>query len=458
MAEIDQIVSRPAAGLNILDDRSLLRLIWLLLLVPYVGLLWVPLYNACAALTGLVYHSGAMTSDVDSVVLAFFVAFFLLVTVMGFVAVRWRHPTTLARLDEWGLGGRQIGTWITWLLVGSNFYTAYTVIAVPALVYAAGAYAVYSRRFAHVSRRLAAISARSRRTVLRGGLKRRPQACKPQVCDHGGGRFAMVMHRWWGNKFCKRTCKNAYLREHHHTLSGWVIPQFFRFAGGACLAAAVAVAVLTLLLASANTAPAAEQPAAGASLEFNKEDGTLYIDWSGPIVAGMADDLRAALDNYSMLLDRVVLFLDSAGGRVDDGDRVIAVLNEIKLRHQLITVVPHGKLCASMCIPIFLQGEDRLAARASLWLFHEAAQRQANGILRTDTAETWRLFRKYYRDHIGGRSSACAERAVFTDLPFAFDDRRIGKRSELDACCVFRHWAGVMPICLLNARWNAASD
>src|SRR5262245_62808910 len=49
-----------------------------------------------------------------------------------------------------------------------------------------------------------------------------------------------------------------------------------------------------------------------------------------------------------------------------------------------------------MCIPIFLQGEDRLAAPASIWLFHEAAQRQANGILRTDTAETWRLFRKYY--------------------------------------------------------------
>jgi hypothetical protein len=23
----------------------------------------------------------------------------------------------------------------------------------------------------------------------------------------------MVTHRWWGNKFCKRTCKGAYLRE-----------------------------------------------------------------------------------------------------------------------------------------------------------------------------------------------------------------------------------------------------
>ena len=159
---------------------------------------------------------------------------------------------------------------------------------------------------------------------------------------------------------------------------------------------ATAVVVLTLLLAFFNAAPGEEQPATGVASEFNKEDGTLYIDWSGPIVAGMADNLRAAVGKCGMTLNRLVLFLDSAGGKVDDGDRVIEVLNEIKLRHELITVVPHGKLCASMCIPIFLQGEDRLAARASIWLFHEAAQRRANGVLRTDTAETWRLFRKYY--------------------------------------------------------------
>jgi hypothetical protein len=36
---------------------------------------------------------------------------------------------------------------------------------------------------------------------------------QPQVCDHCRGRFGMVTHRWWGNKFCKRTCKDAYLRE-----------------------------------------------------------------------------------------------------------------------------------------------------------------------------------------------------------------------------------------------------
>jgi ClpP protease-like protein len=181
-----------------------------------------------------------------------------------------------------------------------------------------------------------------------------------------------------------------------NTLSGLIMPKFFTFAGRAYLAAAATIAVLTLLLAPANAVPSEEQAAAGASVEFNKEDGTLYIDWLGPIVAGMANDLRSAFDKYGAISQRVVLFLDSPGGQVEEGDRVIEVLNEIKLQHQLITVVPHGKLCASMCIPIFLQGEDRLAARASLWIFHEAAQRQANGGQRTDMAETWRLFRKYY--------------------------------------------------------------
>jgi len=150
---------------------------------------------------------------------------------------------------------------------------------------------------------------------------RRPEVCKHQVCDHCGGRFGMVTHRWWGNKFCKRACKNAHRRENHHTQSGWLIPRSFTFAGGgACLAAAVAVAVVTLLLlASANAAPSEEQSAAGISLEFNREDGALYIDLSGPIVAGTADDVRAALGKHDTTLNRVVLFLDSAGGKVDDG-------------------------------------------------------------------------------------------------------------------------------------------
>ena len=81
---------------------------------------------------------------VDMAALAVFVFFFLLITVMGFAAARWQRPKTLAQIDEWGLGGRRFGTWITWFLVGGDFYTAYTVIAVPALVYAVGAYGFFA--------------------------------------------------------------------------------------------------------------------------------------------------------------------------------------------------------------------------------------------------------------------------------------------------------------------------
>jgi SSS family solute:Na+ symporter len=83
-------------------------------------------------------------ADIDWTALGVFVLFFAAVTIMGFVAARWRKPATLAHLDEWGLGGRQFGTWVTWFLVGGDFYTAYTVIAVPALVYAVGAYGFFA--------------------------------------------------------------------------------------------------------------------------------------------------------------------------------------------------------------------------------------------------------------------------------------------------------------------------
>jgi len=45
----------------------------------------------------------------------------------------------MEHLDEWGLGGRNFGSWITWFLIGGDIYTAYTFVAVPALVFGAGA-------------------------------------------------------------------------------------------------------------------------------------------------------------------------------------------------------------------------------------------------------------------------------------------------------------------------------
>jgi SSS family solute:Na+ symporter len=74
----------------------------------------------------------------DPVTIAVFLFFFALVTGLGFVAARWRAGD-LSQLHEWGLGGRRFGTMVAWFLLGGDIYTAYTFIAVPALMFGAGA-------------------------------------------------------------------------------------------------------------------------------------------------------------------------------------------------------------------------------------------------------------------------------------------------------------------------------
>ncbi len=74
---------------------------------------------------------------------AVFVVLFLLVTWLGFVAAHWRKAD-LNQLHEWGLGGRRFGTVVTWFLLGGDLYTAYTFIAVPALVFGAGAFGFFA--------------------------------------------------------------------------------------------------------------------------------------------------------------------------------------------------------------------------------------------------------------------------------------------------------------------------
>src|ERR671935_997438 len=76
--------------------------------------------------------------NTDALALTIFVILFALVALMGFVAARWRRGD-LSILDEWGLAGRRFGSVVTWFLLGGDLYTAYTFIAVPALVFGSGA-------------------------------------------------------------------------------------------------------------------------------------------------------------------------------------------------------------------------------------------------------------------------------------------------------------------------------
>jgi SSS family solute:Na+ symporter len=81
------------------------------------------------------------TSGINGVALAVLIALFALVTIAGFMATRFKQADSLESLEEWGLGGRKFGTWITWFLLGGDLYTAYTFVAVPAAMFATGAVA-----------------------------------------------------------------------------------------------------------------------------------------------------------------------------------------------------------------------------------------------------------------------------------------------------------------------------
>ena len=82
-------------------------------------------------------------SNLNLVATSVFIFFFLLVTVLGFWASRWKAGD-LNSLHQWGLGGRQFGPWVTWFLIGGDLYTAYTMIAVPAIVYGIGAFGFFA--------------------------------------------------------------------------------------------------------------------------------------------------------------------------------------------------------------------------------------------------------------------------------------------------------------------------
>lgn len=67
----------------------------------------------------------------------------VLVTVLGFLAIRWRAGD-LTRLQEWGLAGKRLGTTLSWFMLGGDIYTAYSFIAVPALIFSSGALGFFS--------------------------------------------------------------------------------------------------------------------------------------------------------------------------------------------------------------------------------------------------------------------------------------------------------------------------
>ena len=79
--------------------------------------------------------------------------------------------------------------------------------------------------------------------------------------------------------------------------------------------------------------------------------------------------------NGNMKLITFIIDLNSPGGAIAEGENVIRQIDAMRRTHQIDTRVRAGRACYSMCVPIFLQGEERIAAANARFMFHEPTAR-----------------------------------------------------------------------------------
>lgn len=102
-----------------------------------------------------------------------------------------------------------------------------------------------------------------------------------------------------------------------------------------------------------------------------QEGNAIVFLWRDEVKFPMSLRLKETFQEWRGQVDHVIIDFSSPGGAVAEGREVIAVINEMKKTHLVETRVQQGRVCASMCVPIYLQGEKRTAHPASRWMFHE---------------------------------------------------------------------------------------
>ncbi len=133
-------------------------------------------------------------------------------------------------------------------------------------------------------------------------------------------------------------------------------------------------------------------------LPYDSASEAIVMQWDGGVARPMGDQIQAAFEAHKHAAKKVVFRINSGGGSVAEGERVIRLLREIRQTHKLETVVDRGNRCGSMCVFIYLQGERRVAALSSLWLFHEVSHHDpvTKQITRLDRPGWERLVNAYF--------------------------------------------------------------
>lgn len=131
-------------------------------------------------------------------------------------------------------------------------------------------------------------------------------------------------------------------------------------------------------------------------------EDTVFLHWRGQIEAPMESKIADAFESHKNDGHTFVLALSSPGGSIDHGARVARLLRRMGETHRIETVVEAGKRCASMCVPVYLQGTRRTAAADAQFMFHEVSYRESLSDdevavpERAKVSATDHLFEKYF--------------------------------------------------------------
>lgn len=96
------------------------------------------------------------------------------------------------------------------------------------------------------------------------------------------------------------------------------------------------------------------------------------VQLHGTIAAPLADEfeniLTRAPEGYLLILD-----LDSHGGSLREGLKIIGLMRAEKAKRRVITTVDNGQKCGSMCVFLFAEGTRRWAGEVASFMFHGAS-------------------------------------------------------------------------------------
>ncbi len=109
----------------------------------------------------------------------------------------------------------------------------------------------------------------------------------------------------------------------------------------------------------------------GPALEIFEESDGVVFRWAHGVDAPMAYRFETAFAEWKHRARRIVIELDSPGGALGEGRSVIEAIGRMKATHIVETRVAAGATCASMCVPIFLAGQERVAGAEARFMFHE---------------------------------------------------------------------------------------